>query len=382
MDSQGEHSVKSMALVVSTPSTINSFMVNHIKELSKFYKITVIANEQLDTIKAGLPINFIHLPMKRNISPLNDLVCIAKLYEIIRSNKFDAVHSITPKAGLVGMISSFLARVDNRFHTFTGQVWATKSGGFRLLLKSIDKLIFRLSTYSLVDSPSQQKFLLEEKVIHESKSSVLGKGSISGVDIVKFEQSKDKRTELRKEHGIPNDAFVFIFLGRLCKDKGIDELMEAFQKVSLTNPNVYLLLVGPNESNYDASYFEKQANERVVVAGPTRHPEYYFSVANVLVLPSYREGFGTTVLEAAASGIPTIASNIYGLSDAVVDKHTGLLHDVRNVESLTSCMFNVINDQELTSELGLNAKIRVNKYFSADYLSNELMDFYKGNVGV
>ncbi|MEF1320717.1 glycosyltransferase family 4 protein [Vibrio owensii] len=371
-----------MALVVSTPSTINSFMVNHIKKLSDFYKITVIANEQLDTIKTDLPVDFIHLPMKRDISPFNDLVCIAKLYGIIRSNKFDAVHTITPKAGLVGMISSFLARVDNRFHTFTGQVWATKSGGFRLLLKSIDKLIFSLSTYSLIDSPSQQQFLLDERVINSGKSSVLGKGSISGVDIVKFTHSKDKRSELRKEHRIPNDAFVFIFLGRLCKDKGIDELMEAFQKVSQTNLNVYLLLVGPNESNYDASYFEKQENERIVVAGPTRYPEHYFSVADVLVLPSYREGFGTTVLEAAASGIPTIASNIYGLSDAVVDKHTGLLHDVRNVESLTSCMFNVINDQELTSELGLNAKSRVNQYFSADYLSNELMDFYKGNVGV
>ncbi|MHA2727324.1 glycosyltransferase family 4 protein [Vibrio campbellii] len=374
--------MKSIALVVSTPLTINSFMVNHIQKLSEFYKITVIANEQLDTIRPDLPVEFIHLPMKRDISPLNDLVCIAKLFKIIRSNKFDVVHTITPKAGLVGMISSFLARVDNRFHTFTGQVWVTKSGGLRLLLKSIDKLIFGLSTYSLVDSYSQQQFLFDEKVINCSKASVLGKGSISGVDIVKFEHSKEMRVELRQKHGIQNNAFVFIFLGRVCKDKGIDELMEAFQKVSQTSPNVYLLLVGPNESSYDASYFEKQANERVIVTGSTRHPEHYFSVADTLVLPSYREGFGSTVLEAAASGIPAIASNIYGLSDAVVDKHTGLLHDVRNVESLTSCMFNVINDRKLTSELGLNAKTRVKQYFSADYLSNELMGFYKDNVGV
>ncbi|NNU10270.1 glycosyltransferase family 4 protein [Vibrio parahaemolyticus] len=374
--------MKSIAFVVSTPLTINSFMVNHIRKLSTIYKVTVIANEQLGQINDDLPIDFIHIPFQREISPLNDFLCICKLYKVLRLSNFDAVHSITPKAGLIGMISSYLARVEFRFHTFTGQVWATKKGIFKWLLKSIDRLIFSLSTFSLVDSHSQHTFLLEEKVIRGNKSCVLGSGSISGVDIGKFDYSTKRREEIRLKYNIPLDAYVFIFLGRLCKDKGIDELTEAFQRVSKLNSNVYLLLVGPNEGQYDNSYFEKLGNARIVLAGLTRNPEFYFSASDVLVLPSYREGFGTTVLEAAACGIPTIASNIYGLSDAVVNGSTGLLHEVKNVESLTSCMMELVNNEALTVELGSQAKKRVKEVFSSECLSTELLRFYREHVSV
>lgn len=374
--------MKSIAFVVSTPLTINSFMVNHIRKLSTIYKVTVIANEQLGQINDDLPIDFIHIPFQREISPLNDFLCICKLYKVLRLSNFDAVHSITPKAGLIGMISSYLARVEFRFHTFTGQVWATKKGIFKWLLKSIDRLIFSLSTFSLVDSHSQHTFLLKEKVIRGNKSCVLGSGSISGVDIGKFDYSIKRREEIRLKYNIPLDAYVFIFLGRLCKDKGIDELTEAFQRVSKLNSNVYLLLVGPNEGQYDNSYFEKLGNARIVLAGLTRNPEFYFSASDVLVLPSYREGFGTTVLEAAACGIPTIASNIYGLSDAVVNGSTGLLHEVKNVESLTSCMMELVNNEALTVELGSQAKKRVKEVFSSECLSTELLRFYREHVSV
>ncbi|MFH4616535.1 glycosyltransferase family 4 protein [Vibrio diabolicus] len=374
--------MKSIAFVVSTPLTINSFMVNHIRKLSTIYKVTVIANEQLGQINDDLPIDFIHIPFQREISPLNDFLCICKLYKVLRLSNFDAVHSITPKAGLIGMISSYLARVEFRFHTFTGQVWATKKGIFKWLLKSIDRLIFSLSTFSLVDSHSQHTFLLKEKVIRGNKSCVLGSGSISGVDIGKFDYSTKRREEIRLKYNIPLDAYVFIFLGRLCKDKGIDELTEAFQRVSKLNSNVYLLLVGPNEGQYDNSYFEKLGNARIVLAGLTRNPEFYFSASDVLVLPSYREGFGTTVLEAAACGIPTIASNIYGLSDAVVNGSTGLLHEVKNVESLTSCMMELVNNEALTVELGSQAKKRVKEVFSSECLSTELLRFYREHVSV
>ena len=367
---------------MSTPLTINSFMVNHIRKLSTIYKVTVIANEQLGQINDDLPIDFIHIPFQREISPLNDFLCICKLYKVLRLSNFDAVHSITPKAGLIGMISSYLARVEFRFHTFTGQVWATKKGIFKWLLKSIDRLIFSLSTFSLVDSHSQHTFLLKEKVIRGNKSCVLGSGSISGVDIGKFDYSIKRREEIRLKYNIPLDAYVFIFLGRLCKDKGIDELTEAFQRVSKLNSNVYLLLVGPNEGQYDNSYFEKLGNARIVLAGLTRNPEFYFSASDVLVLPSYREGFGTTVLEAAACGIPTIASNIYGLSDAVVNGSTGLLHEVKNVESLTSCMMELVNNEALTVELGSQAKKRVKEVFSSECLSTELLRFYREHVSV
>ena len=206
---------------------------------------------------------------------------------------------------------------------------------------------------------------------------VLGSGSISGVDLNKFKYSHHKRIEIREQLKIPENAYVFTFLGRLCKDKGIDELIEAFQEVSKYHPSAYLILVGPNEGIYDKTYISRFFNNNIITVGHTDNPEYYFSASDSLVLPSYREGFGTTVLEAASCGIPTIASNIYGLSDAVVNEKTGLLHEVKDVESLTSSMLKLVCNPELSSTLGCNAKDRVTNHFSSQYLSEELVKFYE-----
>ncbi|WP_210455360.1 glycosyltransferase family 4 protein [Vibrio crassostreae] len=373
---------KSIAIIVSTPLTINSFMLGHIRELTKLYKVTVIANENLGILSDSIGVNFIHLPMKREISLVNDFVCTIKLINIIANGKFDAVHTITPKAALCGMVSSFICRSKHRFHTFTGQVWVTRTGLFRKLLILIDKFIFMLTSHALIDSPSQKKFLLSHDIVTDKGSTVLGQGSISGVDVSKFKYSETEKVKIRKKFLIPQDAFVYLFLGRLCKDKGIDELLEAFNLKNKSGTEAYLLLVGPNESDYDDVFFNGLNNDKIIVVGHTSSPNQYFSASDVLVLPSYREGFGTTVLEAAANGIPTIASDIYGLSDAVVDNETGLLHEVKNVYELSEHMSRLEEDRNLTKTLGEQAKERVNICFSSDYLTSELVNFYKEKVGV
>lgn len=373
---------KSIAIVVTTPLTINSFMLDHIRELTKLYDVTIIANKNLGVLSGNIDVNFIHLPLKREISLLTDLVCIVKLIRIIFQKNFDAVHTITPKAALCGMASSFICCRKNRFHTFTGQVWVTRTGVFRQFLMLIDKFIFKLSSHALIDSPSQKKFLLTHNIVTDKGSTVLGQGSISGVNISKFKFSETDKVQIRDKFGIPQDAFVHLFLGRLCKDKGIDELLEAFIKNNKAGSEAYLLLVGPNESEYNDQFFTEFNNDKIIVVGLTSNPNQYFSAADVLVLPSYREGFGTTVLEAAANGIPAIASNIYGLSDAIVDNETGLLHELKSVHELSAHMLKLEADRGVTQILGQQANERVNNSFSSEYLTRELVDFYKEKVGV
>ncbi|MEZ8732904.1 glycosyltransferase [Vibrio splendidus] len=373
---------KSIAIIVSTPLTINSFMLDHIRELTKLYDVTVIANKKLGVLSETIDVRFINLQMNRDVSILNDLYCVLKLCRIINNKKFDVVHTITPKAAFIGMLASSICQVQHRFHTFTGQVWITRKGLFRKLLKSIDKLIFKLSSFALVDSPSQRQFLMDEKVITDSGSSVLGIGSISGVNVDKFKYFYGDFIQTREQYNIPKDAFVYLFLGRLCKDKGIDELIESFQSISGNGSQSYLLLVGPNESDYGNEFFNKLDNKNIIPVGLTTKPEVFFNASNVLVLPSYREGFGTTVLEAAACGIPTIASDIYGLSDAVVHNKTGLLHTVRDINSLTACMRKFESNPDVCKKMGILAKERVYNEFTSNYLADELLHFYKERVGV
>ncbi|ANQ20403.1 hypothetical protein BA893_01425 [Vibrio natriegens] len=373
---------KSIAIIVSTPLTINSFMIDHIRELTKLYEVTVISNKNLGVLSDSIDVKFIHLPMKREISLVNDFVCIIKLILIIINNNFDAVHTITPKAALCGMISSFICRTKHRFHTFTGQVWVTRTGLFRKLLMLIDKFIFKLTSHALIDSPSQKEFLLSHNIVTDKGSTVLGQGSISGVNITKFKFCETEKIQIREKLSIPQDAFVHLFLGRLCKDKGIDELLEAFNENNKAGSESYLLLVGPNESEYDDQFFTDLNNDKIIVVGLTSNPNQYFSASDVLVLPSYREGFGSTVLEAAANGIPTIASNIYGLSDAIVNHETGLLHEVKNVHELSVLMTQLEEDRGLTKKLGKQANERVNNYFSSEYLTRELIEFYKEQLSV
>lgn len=371
-----------IAFVVSTPLTINSFMIEHIKALSKTYDVYVIANKSFGAVSECIDVSFIHLPLHREISLYDDVGCIFKLIKIINHYRFDVVHSITPKAALVAMFSSFICRVKYRFHTFTGQVWVTRTGMFKKFLMLVDKFIFKLASHVLIDSPSQKKFLLSHNIVTDNGSTVLGQGSISGVNISKFKYSEADKVEIRDQLDIPENAFVHLFLGRLCKDKGVDELLEAFIKNYKVGSEAYLLLVGPNESDYNQQFFTKFNNDRIIVVGLTSNPSKYFSAADVLVLPSYREGFGTTVLEAAAIGIPTIASNIYGLSDAIIDKQTGLLHAVKSVDELSTHMLNLELDRGWTRLLGQQANERVNHIFSSEYLTRELMNFYEEKVVV
>jgi glycosyltransferase involved in cell wall biosynthesis len=327
--------------------------------------------------KQGINLKVIPLNISRNIHILSDIACLVRLISIFIKFHPSAVHSITPKAGLLAMLAAFFARIPFRVHTFTGQVWATKLGLRRLMLKSFDWLIARLATFNIVDSPSQQQFLINEKVLCKKNSFVFGLGSVSGVDLKRFRASKVVFNELRHTLGISEGAFVFTYLGRLNKDKGVLDLAKAFAQI--IDNNAYLLIVGPDVGGFVDEIKKIHAHklEQIRFVGFTQTPEQYLAVSDALCLPSYREGFGSVIIEAASMGVPAIASDIYGISDAVVKNQTGLLHKPADVSSILACLNTFLNDTKIVKQYGDAAKLRATKDFDANLITAHWVDFYK-----
>ena len=372
---------KSICFVVSTPLTINAFLRNHIVELAKKYRIFAIANMDgfQEDVFNGLPFEeVIHVPIVRQILPHKDLLALHMLSKTFEEKKFDVVHSVTPKAGLLAMLASKKAKIKNRIHIFTGQVWHTKKGLMKTILKEIDKIIVKSATHILVDGKSQRNYLIENKIINESNSKVLGMGSISGVDSKKFVPLKDLRKKVRDELNIKDDDVVFSFLGRLNKDKGVKELAFAFDRFSAQYINVKLLFVGYDEAGI-TNYLKKSLKNTnaVIFFGPAKKPEEILQAADVFCLPSHREGFGTSVLEASLLGLPIICSDTYGLQETIVENITGIRHKVGDEDSILKTLEFLYKNPDKRIEMGVNARKYVLENFSAEQITSEWMRFYE-----
>ena len=329
--------MKKICFIVSSPLTASSFLNGPINKLSKVYEIYLVVNlnnkhkKLLDKLNVK---NVFHFEIERNISLFKDIVCLIKMIYFFRKNRFHAIHSISPKAGLFAMLGGYLSGITIRIHTFTGQVWITKNGFIKNILKLIDKLISRLSTLILTDGKSQLDFLIKNKIV-DKKAKVLGKGSISGVSLEKFKPEDKTREKLRKQYKINKNQWVFMYLGRLKKDKGILDLIEAFLKIK-TEKNTVLILVGDDEENLKKNYGSKP---RIIFLPHNNKPENIIQLCDTFCIPSYREGVGLSVIEASCLGKPIISSDIYGLKDTVINKKTGLMFETGNIEQLNAFYF-------------------------------------------
>ena len=237
----------------------------------------------------------------------------------------------------------------------------------------LTELYFR--KYSLIDSHSQRDFLIKEDVVLENKSKVLLSGSISGVDTNKFIVNIEIKDTLKNKYSIKENEIVFMFIGRLNIDKGILDLSETFKYLFSKYSNIKLFLIGPDEENITEKIGDLINNQNVVRLDYVSNPQEILNVANILVLPSYREGFGTIVIEAASMGIPCIASNIYGLKDAIVDNKTGLLHSKKDINDMINKYEYAINNIEKIREFGENAQKRIYNEFKDEFISIELKKY-------
>lgn len=362
--------------------TVNAFLQQPIRRLSERYDVYLALNIRPGESLAGLEnlVTLLPVSIERKIMPWRDLLALWQLFVLFRRHRFKVVHSVTPKAGLLAMLAAFFAGTGIRVHTFTGQVWVARSGLARLILKNMDKLIARFGTYALVDSPSQRQFLLDEGVLRESRSGVLAEGSISGVDTMRFQPDESARARIRRELKVSGEEVVFLFLGRLNRDKGVPDLAAAF--AGLDDPRARLLLVGPDEEGITAQVTQLTlgCKDKVHFVGYATKPEEYMAAADVLCLPSYREGFGSVVIEAAAVGIPAIGTRIYGVVDAIEENVSGVLFEARDVPGLLSAMRSMVNDDATRLRLGQQARARALRAFPSDRLSAAWLAFYQARI--
>ncbi len=374
---------KKICFIAASPLSINEFLVNHINSLSFYFDIHIVTNMNTPfNLELSSSVKTFNLSIERKPSLLKDLGCISPLVSYLSSHQFDAVHTIDPKAGFIGMICAFIARVPIRVHIFTGQAWYTKKGIVKNLLQYADKLIVKIATNILLDGKSQKEFLVKNRIVSETNAIVLGEGSISGVDKAKFTSDGQIRAGLRRKYNILENSIVYVFLGRLNKDKGVLDLAESFYTLNQSFNNCKLFFIGADEEDIELIVKTRFNCDNIIFTGYTNEPFKLLQIADVFCFPSYREGFGTSVIEASMLKIPVICSDTYGLRDTMIDGVTGLRHQVGNIDDLRTKMQLLYQDSTLRNSLGINGFNYVSQKFDAEDVTSLWVDFYKKTLKV
>jgi len=341
------------------------------------------AGPELARLRLGQRLRHVVVDFARPIRPWQDLRALWHLIRLLARERPQIVHSTTPKPGLLAAIAGFILRVPVRLHTFTGQPWVDRRGPVRWAARAADRLIVRLNSHCYADSASQRQYLIDEGIAPAHRISVPGGGSLAGVDTARFNRDRwpeSMREEVRQQYGIGRNAKVLVFVGRITRDKGIQELLTAFEQLVLSGRDCHLLLIGPSDEECGGESFlfssAPHAAARIHAVGYTDQPERYLAVADLLCLPSYREGFGTVVIEAAAMGVASVGSRINGLCDAIVDGETGVLIPPRDAGALYEALAGLLDAPERIAFLGDAARDRARRLFDANQVNRLVAEVY------
>lgn len=346
--------MKKICFVTTVSITLSSFIVETAKYIHEHtdWDISFICNPD-EEFEKSLPeyIHFIPVPMERGIS-LAGIKSMLTMRKIFKEQKFDLVQYSTPNASLYASMASKMAKVPVRLYCQWGMAFVGFQGLKRKIFKFVEKFVCKLSTWIEPDSYGNLDFSHKEGLYPMDKGSVIWNGSANGVNLSKFDISKkdEYRKNIRAEYNIPSDAFVYGFVGRITRDKGVNELFEAFKSL---NDNSYLFMIGSEEidERMDMDLFQwTKANDHIIYTGQVNIVEQYLSAMDVYVLPSYREGFGMGVIEAEAMGVPVIVSNIPGPTDAMKKDLTGFIVEKENVDSLLDAMKKIRADSNRIKE--------------------------------
>lgn len=382
--------MKKICICTTISLTLKTFVVETAKYLHEKcgYDITLICNED-KAFEQSLPeyIHFIPVHMARGID-FSALSSIKEFVRIFKEKKFDMVQYSTPNAACYASIAAKLTKVPIRLYCQWGIRYVGMSGFSRKIFKAIEKMVCRNSTHIRAVSPMNKAFAVTEGLYPEEKAVVVGKGGTIGVDMQRYDITKkaENAFKIRKQYGICEDDFVYGFAGRVSADKGCTELLSAFREVAKNNAKAKLLIVGPFEDNCGVPAgliaWARNSNQ-VVMTGMidgAKMNEYY-SAMDVLVHPTYREGFGMVLQEAGALGLAMITTRIPGASEVMEDDISCLLVEPKSVSELESAMRTLISDRGRSAEIGRAAYERTKKYFDRPImLENQRID-YEGLLG-
>jgi glycosyltransferase involved in cell wall biosynthesis len=358
--------------------------------MSAFFEVVCVSSgpaKDLEEVAKREGVKVQEVEMTRQITPFKDLKSVWKLYKLFKKEKPDIVHSITPKAGLLSMLAAKFARVPIRIHMFTGLIFPSKTGAIQKLLIQMDRLLCWAATDIIPEGKGVKQDLIQYNITNKPLK-ILANGNVNGIDINFFNNSlytEDPIQELKAQLGISEKDFVFVFVGRLVSDKGINELVKAFNWLTSQPVNrkthYKLLLVGPLETELDPlqdqTLNEIQSNPNIITTGFQPDVRPYFAISNALVFPSYREGFPNVVMQAGAMGLPSIVTDINGCNEIIEDGKNGLIIPPKDTKALQEKMLRLVEDEQLYKHLASNSREMITSRYEQKLVWEALLEEYK-----
>ncbi|PTL98739.1 MAG: glycosyltransferase family 1 protein [Bacteroidetes bacterium] len=324
------------------------------------------------------------LTMSRTITPFKDLKSLFLLYKLFKKEKPFIVHTHTPKAGTLGMIAAKLAGVPHRLHTIAGLPLLITTGPKRLLLNIVEKITYACASKIYPNSFAMKDIIIKNKFTKESKLKVIEKGSTNGVDTSHFDPNlfdEASKIKLQNELAINKEDTVFVFIGRIVKDKGMNELMHTFAKLNLDYPNTKLLLVGPFEDHLNPllpeTYDLIKNHESIIHVGYQKDVRPYFAISDILAFPSYREGFPNVVMQAGSMGLVSIVTDINGCNEIIENGMNGLIIPPKNENALFEAMKYMINHPEERNNMANSSRSKIVKNYQQKIVWNALLNEYQ-----
>jgi glycosyltransferase involved in cell wall biosynthesis len=366
----------------TVPMSLDAFCKGMLKELSSKYEVVALSSPGVEfpLVAEREGVRTIAVPMERHISVTHDISSLWELIKVFYKEKPTMVHSMTPKAGLLCMIAAWLTGVPVRVHTFTGLVWPTETGFKRKLLMLTDKITCFCATHIIPEGEGVKMDLLNHGIT-KKPLRILGYGNVRGVDMDYYSFRDEVRSKMEELKLRDESKFTFLFVGRVVGDKGINELCEAFDKLS-SMANVRLLLVGPYEDSLDPISRKSkkiiEQNPAIESVGSKFGDELlsYYAASDCFVFPSYREGFPNTVLEAGAMGLPSIVTDINGSREIIVQGENGVIIPSHDTEALFLTMMKMMRDKDARVKMAGNARQMIASRYEQGLVRKCLYDFY------
>lgn len=375
---------KKIIRITNIPVSLNVFFKDLLKELSKDYEIVALSSpgKDLEEVAEREGVKTIAVPIERRLSPFKDIVTLFRLIKVFRKEKPDMLHSMGHKAAIIGQFAAKLTGVKYRVHTFTGLAFPTATGFSRYVLKKVDKFICWCSTDILPEGKGVYNDLKNNKITSKPLR-ILGNGNIRGIDLSVYDRTPEVEAEAEKLRD--RKTFTFVFVGRVVTDKGINELVDAFCRLNEEYPQTRLLLVGDRDNGINpitAKTSEKIASSRnIVEAGLQKDVRPWYAAADCFVLPSYREGFPNSVIEAGAMGLPSVVTDINGANEIIIAEKNGLIVPAKDAAALYSAMKRMIEDKSFYESAKACARELVASRYERGFVWKCLKDFYREKLG-
>jgi glycosyltransferase involved in cell wall biosynthesis len=379
---------KKIIRVTTIPLSFIGLLGGQLNFMSNYFEMIAVSskggNGDLERVSKEEKVTSIAVEMTRKITPFRDLKGVWELYKLFKKEQPFIVHSHTPKAGTLSMLAAKLAGVPHRLHTIAGLPLVEATGFKRFILNLVEKATYKCATKIYPNSYGLVDIILENKFTNIKKLKVIANGSSNGIDTSFFNPNlydNKFKSDLKNSIGISKNDFVFVYTGRLVTDKGVNELLMAFNEIEKKYKNIKLLLVGTYENELDPLLPKSMEiiknNKKIINTGWVDDVRPYFSISKVLVFASYREGFPNVVMQAGAMELPSIVTNINGCNEIIEHKKQGLIIPVKDVNAIYSAMEYILTNPIDSKKMGIQSRINIVSKFERKKVWEAMLEEYK-----